>query len=88
MSPAVKAHLAESVKKSTEMNAMFDAQCSVDRETDTFMASPDYTRAALLQMGGARSYGASQSYRLVFATAFADAWTERYTTLTGKTVTP
>lgn len=70
-------------RKTFQVNAMFDAQQSVDRQSDKSILEPGYTRSALLQMGMDRSRGHVKSYRLAFASAFADAWTERYTSLKG-----
>jgi hypothetical protein len=59
-----------------------DAQRSVARESTVAIATPAYTREALLQMGYRRSYGMGRKYRRVFAHAFADAWLARYAALT------
>lgn len=84
----VKETLAQRAKKAAETNAMFDAQKSVDRNRDAAIVTPAYTRSALLQMGWQLSRGETKSYRAAFMTAFADAWTERYTSLTGQQVQP
>ena len=87
-SPVVKDTLAQRAKKSAETNAMFDAHRSVWRYRDTAIVTPAYTRAALLQSGWELSRGQSPTYRTAFMSAFADAWTVRYTELTGKAVAP
>ena len=86
--PVVKETLAQHARKLAETNAMFDAEKSVGRYRDTAIVTPAYTRTALLAMGWQLSRGASKSYRAAFMSAFVDAWTERYTELTGKDVTP
>lgn len=63
-----------------------DAQDSVARESYDAIVTPHYTRSALMEMGMQRSYGERPNYRLRFTSAFVDAWSERYTRLTGRSV--